>query len=101
MSSLAPPPGAMPPSGEFGPSPNAGGPQGGQGPTLPAPAQPPSPGAMQDVSDIMHIVNAVKSIAERHPQAVPVAKQINDLVQQLQMKIVQALPPQEVAAPPV
>lgn len=98
---LAPPPTAAPPPSEFGPSPNAGGAPGAGGPTLPAPAQPPSPGAMQDVQDVMGIVTSCKAIALRHPQAVPVCQQINDLVQQLQMKIVQALPPQEVAAPPV
>lgn len=98
MSRLAPPPGSPAPNQEFGnPVPAAG----VSGSVMPAPAQPPSPGAMKDVTNIMSIVNATRAIAEDHPQAVPIAQQINDLVQQLQMVIVQAMPPTEVPAPPV
>lgn len=88
----------MPPqSNEFGPTPNAG--VGGT--VLPAPAQPPAPGAMQDVMDVMAIVNAAKSLGANHPSAVPLIQQLNDLVQQIQMSIVQSSPPSQVAAPPV
>jgi hypothetical protein len=70
-------------------------------PVSPAPAQPPPPSASMAVGAVHAITAAARSIAEQFPSAVPIVQQINDLVQQLQMKIVQALPPTEVAAPPV
>jgi hypothetical protein len=99
MSSIAPPPAAgAPPSGEFGPSPNA---TGGNAPQLPAPATAPSPGAMQDNRDIMNIIHSSKSLAMAHPQLVPMSKAIIDQAQKMIMAMTQAQPPQETAAPPV
>jgi hypothetical protein len=94
---LPPPPGAGgPPMG--GPPTGAG--PGGQSIT-PTPPQPPSPQATQAVMDINAIVQATRSIAQNFPAAALIVRQINDLVQQLQLTIVQSLPPTEVAAPPV
>lgn len=94
---MTPPPGMTAPD-EFG-----AGPPPGQNPSsiLPAPPQPPSPGAMSDLADVNAIVTGARNLAQRHPGAVPIARQINDLAQQLQQVIVQSMPPTEVAAPPV
>lgn len=91
MPPMAPPPG-IPPGGA-GPSPDAG--------ISPAPAQPPSPGAMSVLSDVNAIVTASQNIANQFPATIPIVDEIGALVQQLQMKIIQSLPPTEVAAPPV
>jgi hypothetical protein len=56
---------------------------------------------MQVINDVHSILASSRNIAEQFPATVPIVRQINDLVQQLQMAIVQALPPTEVAAPPV
>ncbi len=93
---IPPPPGSTVGGGAGGPG-NPGAP-----PSIsPAPAQPPSPTAMQALHDVNAIVSAVRSLAQQFPAAVPIAKQINDLVQQLQGKIIQSLPPTETQAPPV
>ena len=92
---LPPPPGAG-----MAPPPATGPGAGGQTIT-PSPPQPPSPQATQAVMDINAIVQATRSIAQNFPSAALVVRQINDLVQQLQLTIVQSLPPTEVAAPPV
>ena len=97
MATMAPPPAMAAPS-EFGPGPA---PSSAPQSILPAPAQPPSPGAMSALSDVNAIVTASRSLAQQFPATVPIVRQINDLVQQLQMTIIQAMPPTEVAAPPV
>jgi len=56
---------------------------------------------MSALSDVNAIVTASRSLAQQFPATVPIVRQINDLVQQLQMTIIQAMPPTEVAAPPV
>lgn len=98
--SMAPPPSAAAPSPLFGgaqpqPDPNAA------STVSPAPAQAPSPQAMTVLNSVHAIVSASRAIAELYPTTVNEVGQINDLVQQIQMKIVQSLPPTEVAAPPV
>lgn len=65
------------------------------------PAQAPPPGALMLINAVSAIVTNSRMIAEQVPAAVPIVQQINDLVQQLQMKIVQSMPPTEPAAPPV
>lgn len=50
---------------------------------------------------VHQIVGASRQLAVQFPATAPVCRQINDLVQQLQMKIVQSIPPAEPAAPPV
>lgn len=100
MSSPFPPPGLAPPPGMAPPAP----PTGEFGPNIPglaAPPQPPSPGAMQDVADMVEINNRLKNITERHPQALPAVQEITAQLQQLQMVMTQVAPPTEVAAPPV
>jgi hypothetical protein len=82
---------AAPPMGEFG----------APIPGLAAPPQPPSPGALQDVADIIEITNRLKNIVQRHPQATPAVTEIQNQLQQLQMVMTQVAPPTEVAAPPV
>lgn len=97
---LPPPPAAPgPPVGEFG----GPGPAGmGVGPSgLAAPPTPPTPGAMQDIADVVEINNRLKSIADRHPQVVPDIQRINTMIQVMQMNLLQGAPPTEPAAPPV
>lgn len=50
---------------------------------------------------VHQIVQATRALSQQYPETAPVARQINDLVQELQMKIVQSQPPTEPAAPPV
>src|SRR5262245_45077389 len=92
---LAPPPGAPaqppPPQGEFGP----------QIPGLAAPPQPPTPGAMQDIADIVEINNRLNAISDRHPQVAPVVNLIRNQLQQMQMTLISVMPPTQPAAPPV
>jgi len=95
MPPIPPPPGGGGP-GPTGPTPSA--PPTG---LLPAPAQPPSPGAMMVLGDINNIITSVQNIARQFPATVPIADQIGAMIQQLQMKILQSLPPTEAAAPPV
>jgi hypothetical protein len=56
---------------------------------------------MDVLSDVNSIITATRNIAQQFPATVQIADQIRSLVQQMQMKIIQSLPPTEVAAPPV
>lgn len=91
---ITPPPGATPDQGPFGGSPQVG------AVAAPAPAQP-NPKATQAVSLVHQIISAGRALAQQFPATAPIVRQMNDLVQQLQMKIVQSQPPGESAAPPV
>ncbi len=79
------------------PAPGGGDPQAAP----PAPQGGPDPGAAQILDLVRTIVSASRLIAQKVPGAAPIAQQINDLVQQLQMKILQSQQPQEAAAPPM
>ena len=99
--SMAPPPGMAAPQGEFGPGTAT---QGGPPPDasgMPSPAQPPPPGAAQTTMAIAGMAALAQQIANLNPQLIPIVGQITDLIQQLQMKSVQSMPPSEPAAPPV
>src|SRR2546430_15095760 len=72
-------------------------PTGNAGP--PAPAES-SPGAMDDMKNIIQITTAARRLASKYPTATPEVQTINDAVQKLQMKIMAVQPPAEVAAPP-
>ena len=90
-------PGAAP-QGEFGgnspmPGPNAP-------PPAPGPNAPASP-ALNVLNDINNISRSAKSIADNFPTTMPIIDQINQLVSQLQLKIVQAMPASNMPAPPV
>ncbi len=58
-------------------------------------------GAAQIMELVRTIVSASRMLGQRVPGAVPIVRQINDLMQQLQMKILQSQPPTESQAPPV
>jgi hypothetical protein len=90
-------PGAGPVS-EFGG--NNGGANAAPPPTSPASAQPDSP-ALSVLNDINNISRSARNIGDNFPTTGPIIDQINQLVSQLQLKIVQALPPTPVQAPPV
>lgn len=93
---LSPPPSAAQ-SPEFGPGPAQPGPMN----ISPAPPSPPDQGAMQIALLIRNILTDSRTIADLYPSTVPMIQQMNDLLQQIQMKVVQSSPPSEVAAPPV
>jgi hypothetical protein len=88
-SSALPPPGADNP----GASPGGGFPS-------PAPAQA-NQGAVQILELVRNIVSSARMLGQKVPGAVPIVRQINDLAQQLQMKILQSQPGTEPQAPPV
>jgi hypothetical protein len=69
-------------------------------PTSSVPGQPESP-ALSVLNDINNISRSARNIGSNFPTTGPIIDQINELVSQLQLKIVQALPPTPVAAPPV
>ena len=50
---------------------------------------------------LLDVTQTVNAYAQAHPAAVPFAKQINDLIGQMQMAVGQGQQPQQVAAPPV
>ena len=87
---------ALPPPGQGAAT--AGGAPGGGSPSPSTPQ--PDPGAGQILELVRTIVSASRLIGQRVPGAIPIVRQINDLVQQLQMKILQSQPGQEQAAPP-
>lgn len=73
----------------------------GGGPIAPAGPQPPSPKELKLTMATLQIIEGARVIASEVPEAAPTAREINRLVQELQMKIIQSQPPTEVAAPPV
>ena len=95
---MAPPPGMGAPVGEFGGAPQPGAPPPG---AMPAPPQPPPPNMIMAMDSIMAMADAMKKLGDNFPQAIPTLQQMDQLMQQLQMKIVQGAPPSEPAAPPV
>lgn len=93
-SMMSPPPSAIPPS-------ETGGTPGGGPNVSPAPAQTPPPGASAVLDDVNNLITSARNIAQQFPATVPIVQQMVVLIQQMQMKIVQSMPPTEVAAPPV
>ncbi len=85
-----PPPPSSVPSNEFGPS---------QATT--APPQPPPPSAMRSVQLVTSMVTAARQLADDFPELTPEVRQINDIIQKMQLKLVRSLPPSEVPAPPI
>jgi hypothetical protein len=81
------------------PPPGQGGSPGGGSPS-PAPASN-TGGAERTISLVRQIVSAARMLGQIVPGAVPEIRQINDLAQQVQMKIIQSQPSQEPQAPPV
>lgn len=67
-------------------------------PVPPAPAQPEATMLFNAVTEITRGANA---IGNRVPEAAPMVAQILEAVDQMQALIIKALPPREVAAPPV
>lgn len=98
MPRIIPKPNANDPTeaGSFLPN-DPGQPTGSAGP--PAPAQN-NPGALEDMQNILQITQAARKIAVKYPTATPEIQSIMNAVQQLQMKVMMAQPPSEVAAPP-
>jgi hypothetical protein len=89
----APPPGA------------AGQPQLGPSQTTPAVASP-SPAMASDPTrkaafQVLQIVQNTRALAQQFPTVSPLVQQVNDLLQQIQMKIAQSTAAGEPAAPPV
>lgn len=86
-------------------------PQGGQpdNPTSPSPGggfpspAPPQPNqkAAQQLDLVRNIVSSTRLLGNMLPGAVPIVRQINDLVQELQKKIVASQGAPEPQAPPV
>jgi len=75
-----------------------GSPPGGGNPS-PAPATP-NPEAAQMFELVRNIVSSTRLLAAKVPGAVDIIRQINDLAQKLQLKIVQNGPAAEPMAPP-
>jgi len=67
----------------------------------PMPQQGAGGGADQVLGLVRQIVSASRMLGQSVPGAVPIVRQINDLVQQLQQKIIQSQPAPEPQAPPV
>lgn len=91
-------PGAGPIGGIMG---NGGVPTAPAAAPAPGPEVPPDAGALSVLNDINSISRAGRSIRERYPATMPLIDELDSIVQQLQMKILQALPPTNVAAPPI
>ncbi len=92
-------PNLPPPSFGGGQQPGEGASPGGGFPS-PAPAQQNSE-AVQQLGLVRQIVSSARMLGQRIPAAVDIVRQINDLAQKLQMKIVQAGQGGEPQAPPV
>ena len=89
-------PGLQPPSqGQQPPEPQ--GPGGGF--ASPSPEQK-NPEAMQLLGLVRNIVSSSRMIAQKVPGASDIVRQINDLAQKIQLKIVQGGPAPEPQAPP-
>lgn len=67
----------------------------------PAPAVAGGQGPGQALDMVKQIVSASRMLGQMIPGAIPIVRQINDLIQQLQSKIVQTGPAAEAQAPPV
>ena len=74
------------------------GPGGGFASPAPAISDPRASDALQAT---LTIVSASRRLAEQFPQVTPEARQINDLVQQMQAKIKGGQQPAETQAPPL
>jgi len=88
-------PGGMPPGGG-GPPGTAPSPEGPVG--FPAGANPES---LANLELVRGIVKNASMLAQKIPGAVDIVRQINDLTQKLQMKIMQTGPAPQAQAPPV
>ena len=90
--------GLPPPDFGDGPPPEPQGPGGG----MSSPAPPvENPEAVQMLELVRNIVSSSRLLAQRVPGAVDIVRQINDLAQKLQLKIIQSGPTPEPMAPPV
>jgi hypothetical protein len=89
MATVPPPPG--------GPTPDP--PKAGAD-ASPAPAQP-SPNVEQNTQKAIRIVQMLRELGKDVPGAQPAIMQINDLMRQVQLKVMAAGKPTEPAAPPV
>ncbi len=69
---------------------------------MPSPAPPqPNPEAMQLLELVRNIVSSSRLLAQKIPGASDISRQINDLAQKLQLKIIQSGPAPEPMAPPM
>jgi hypothetical protein len=87
-----------PPDFAGGPQPEPQGPGGGQASPAPPTA---NPEAVQTLELVRNIVSSARLLAQKVPAASDIVRQINDLAQKLQMKIIQSGPTQEPQAPPM
>lgn len=88
----------LPPPGFAGESPEPQGPGGG----MPSPAPPvANPEAVQMLELVRNIVASSRLLAQKVPGAADISRQINDLAQKLQLKIIQTGPTPEPMAPPM
>ena len=82
-------------------------PPGGSAPSAPTSpiASSPAPAAISPQTErgsamVLSVVQGLRGIAQSFPAAAPLITQINDLMRQVQMKIMQQQPASEPAAPP-
>jgi len=66
----------------------------------PAPATP-SPQVEQGSRMVIQVVQALRQLGQNYPGAVPAITKIQDLMREVQMKVMAAGKPSEPAAPPV
>ncbi len=94
----------MPPLPGAGPTNMMGGVGGGgmgaDPNAMPPSAPPPSPGALGLLESVNNILKATKAIKEAVPTTILETDQIDNLVNQIQVKIIGAMPPTPVQAPP-
>jgi hypothetical protein len=88
---------AMPPPP--GMAPNAGPPASAPMVASPAPQQEGT--AKQAAFQTLQIVQNARQLAQQYPEVAPLIRQVNDLMQQVQMKIAQSTSAGEPQAPPV
>lgn len=92
------PPTLPPPPGGPGQDDQPGAPTS---PAAAAPAPPQPSGAMQQgVKDVINLVSLARGIAKAFPSTSPEIMQINDLVRQVQQKMMASQNPGEPMAPP-
>lgn len=97
---LSPPPSSVGPDEFGGLQPQAqSDPTGAQATS--APVQPPPPGAMETVQLVASIAIASRKLADQNPELIPEIREINNQLQLIQRKLVQAFPPSQVPAPPM
>lgn len=88
-----------PPPGMGSPGPGQVPPTSAQ-PASPAPPVPAGPQASNAIN-VFQITQSARALAKSNPEVAPEIRQINDLVQQIQMKLTQSTGSGEPSAPPI